>query len=168
VLAPLPRLLLLPYLLLAELSWRVQARFEPAYAEVADGVFVGRRPRSPEEVPPAVRRVLDLTNEFGRSRHLRRVAYRTLPTLDGSAPHAGGLLAELERLRGAPGPVFFHCAVGHGRSATAAAVHLVLRGDAEDIAGAEAMMQSRRPSVRLHGAQRVVAERLVRHALGGG
>ena len=58
------------------------------------------------------------------------------------------------------GPIYVHCAAGHGRSATLAAAVLVERGSAPDMLAAERMMKGARPTVRLSSEQRRLARRL--------
>ena len=57
--------------------------------------------------------------------------------------------AVLDQLADAEGPLYVHCAAGHGRSAMLAATLLVRRGHAEDVDAAVALMQRARPGVRL-------------------
>ena len=79
-----------------------------------------------------------------------------LPTLDGTAPPADGLLKLVDTVesRDPSGPVYVHCAAGHGRSATVAAALMLRRGLAADVASAEATMREARPGIHLNRAQR--------------
>lgn len=84
-----------------------------------------------------------------------------MPTLDTAAPEYAAF-AEAARWAAAhAGPVYVHCAAGHGRSAALAAGILVLRGAASTVDEAEALLQKARPLVYLHRAQRLVVERLI-------
>jgi hypothetical protein len=129
------------------------------FQEVLPGLVLGGR-LLPWEVSRLERMgitgVLDLTNEFCEVRSLRRVpAYFCIPLLDGTAP--GELELRLgvdfisERLR--VGPVYVHCAMGHGRGAIFVAAYLLASGKASDPHAAVALVRSRRPGVRLRAHQ---------------
>ncbi len=136
-----------------ELLWRVNHR-ERAYDEVVPGIYVGRWPRR-TALPQGVTMVVDLTSELTAAPCIRSLPdqYVCLPTLDGSAPSGPALRELLERLAEHEGPLYVHCAAGHGRSAMFAATLLVRRGHAEDVAAAVTLMKRARPKVRLVPAQ---------------
>lgn len=161
--APANLVLLFPYHVVAWLRLRLDAlrAKEDPWNEVAPGLFLGRRLTSIDELPPATAAVIDLTAEFRATPGIReRCEYRTLPTLDTAAPDYEAF-RELTRWAAAhPGPVYVHCAAGHGRSAALAAGVLVLRGEVADAKAAEAYLKKARPLVSLHRAQRVVVDRL--------
>ncbi len=132
-----------------QLLWKLNHR-EPAYDEVAEGIYVGRwlpLARLPEEVSM----VVDLTSELSASPCIRsrEGRYLCLPTLDGSAPSSAELRALLDQIADHEGKLYVHCAAGHGRSAMVAAAVLVLRGHAADVAEAVVLMKKSRPKVRL-------------------
>lgn len=148
-------ILMLPYLVFAELVWRGQKALarEDAWNEVAPGLFLGRRIFA-HELPADVTAVVDLTAEFAEPAALRRLpGYRNLPTLDATAPDAGQMLALVDRLASTP-RLFVHCASGHGRSATVAAALLLRRGLAASVDEAIEMLRQKRPSVAPKGVQR--------------
>ncbi len=153
---------LLPYLLLSWVVWyllRLLSR-EPGCHEVAPGVWLGRRPLR-RDLPPEVVLVVDLTAEFFVARGVRAGRdYLALPTLDRTAPDEARVRAVLERLADHPGPVYIHCAAGHGRSALLAAALLLARGLAADHRQAEARLRQVRPGVRLTPPQRRLLRRL--------
>lgn len=163
--APASLVLLFPYHVVAWLRLRLDAlrAKEDAWNEVAPGLFLGRRLTSVDELPPGAAAVIDLTAEFRATPGIReRCEYRTLPTLDTRAPEYAAFV-EITRWAAAhPGPVYVHCAAGHGRSAAVAAGVLVLRGEASDARAAEATLKKARPLVSLHRAQREVVDRLAR------
>lgn len=133
------------------------SRDEPAWNEVAEGVYVGRRTKA-AALPADVAAVIDLTSEFLPHRCVvAGVRYITLPTLDGAAPRPTVLAAFLDEIEDVEGPLYIHCAAGHGRSAMLAACVLVRRGVAADIDEAVAVMQRARPLVKLGGQQRARA-----------
>lgn len=106
---------------------------EPPLSQVEPNLWLGRRIRANEEQLLPGRdqlAVLDLTSEFAETRAARTIRYLNLPVLDRSAPGR----AQLDRAIDFIGmhiherPVFVHCALGHGRSATVVAAWL-LRND---------------------------------------
>ena len=151
------RLLLLPYLLLIEALWRLQRPFlrGPACHEVAPGVWLGRRPALPD-LPSGVSLVIDLTCEFPATRLPKAVQYRSLPCLDGAAPEAAAFTEAADLAAACEGPVYIHCALGHGRSAALAAAVLFARGLAASAEEAERYLARLRPGVALCAAQRRV------------
>jgi protein-tyrosine phosphatase len=140
--------------------WRLISR-EPPCHEVVPGLWLGRRPFE-HELPPGVVLVVDLATEFPAARRIRQGReYLSLPTLDGSIPDEELFRTALERVAAADGPVYVHCAQGHGRSALLAAAVLIHRGIAADVASAVMLLRAVRPSVRLNSAQRRFLERLL-------
>lgn len=149
--------LLLPYYFVAWALWQLKARLrrERPYDEVAPGILVGRRPLRDDEMPAHATLVVDLTSEFPRSPATRGVArYECVPTLDTTAPDPDAFRSLLDRIEGAEGPIFVHCAMGHGRSATVAAALMLRRGHAADVDDAIRRMTAVRPLVYLHAVQR--------------
>lgn len=147
-----------PFLGAAWLAWRLRrGRGEPAWNEVAPGLYVGRMSK-PHELPPGTKWVIDLTCELLPPREVRGLRYRCLPTLDGTAPAHGTFWPLVKEVAAAEGPVFIHCAAGHGRSATFAAAVIVERGLAADVEAAEALMQRTRPRIALVDSQRALVK----------
>lgn len=156
-LAALHVALLFPYYAVAWTLWQLKSRLrdERPFDEVAPGILVGRRPLGDAEMPAGAKVVVDLTSEFPRSPSTRAVArYECVPTLDTDAPDLAAFRALLDRLADDEGPVFVHCAMGHGRSATVAAALMIRRGYAADPDEAIRRMTVARPLVHLHGVQR--------------
>src|SRR5262249_22369715 len=132
---------------------------EPCCHEVAPGVWLGRRPLA-HELPAAVVLVVDLTAELPPARGVRRGReYLALPTLDSFVPAEGPFRALLEQIVPYPGPIYLHCAQGHGRSAMVAAALLVRRGLAANANEAEARLRQVRRGVRLAPVQRALLRR---------
>jgi protein-tyrosine phosphatase len=159
-LPPFNLLLLAPYFAATYLVWHAQRKLtsESASDEVAPGIYVGRRPYF-AELPEGTSVVVDLTAEFPVDPQIVREGIRwlCLPTLDGTAPDGDGLkelLDDVEAADEAAGPIYIHCAAGHGRSATAAAALMIRRGLAADVDSAEAAMRAKRPGIHLNRAQR--------------
>jgi protein-tyrosine phosphatase len=148
--------LLFPYLLLTWGLWHLHrlTSSEDPWNEVAPGIFLGRRPL-PGELPAGVTLIIDLTAEFSEPRAVRMG--RTvicLPVLDAHVPRVAELWALIERVANHPGPVYLHCALGHGRSALAACALLIARGLARDAEEAESLVRKARPAARLNRVQR--------------
>ena len=155
-LAPLPCLLLLPYLLLTWLLWYAQTRLssEGAWNEVMPGLWLGRRITA-EQMPPGVTLVVDMTSEFGEPRSVRQGrSYLCLPALDNAAPEQEALRDAVQQVAGWEGGVYVHCALGHGRSALVVAAVVMARGSAATPAEALALVRKARPGVKLNRAQR--------------
>jgi hypothetical protein len=149
-----------PYFALTALSYRLSRLLarEAAYVEVAPNVFLGRR-LTPREARRAEGwlAVLDLVAELPEPRPLRDLAnYRSLPVLDATAMSLDQLCDAVEWVgrHAATGPVYVHCALGHGRSALVAAAYLIAVGRAADAKSAEKYLRELRPGVRLHRSQR--------------
>lgn len=125
--------------------------------EVLPGVLLGRRLTGSEGALMKERGVastLDLTSEFEDPAFVRALPHKTITVLDDSAPTAEQLREGLAWLSTAPRPVYVHCALGHGRSATFVAALALATGAAADAASAEAVLKKIRPGVRLNGVQR--------------
>ena len=156
-----------PYFALTALSYRLTVLHyrEAAFVEVAPNVFLGRRLTARETRradAPAWVAVLDLAAELPEPRALRELAnYRSLPVLDATAMSPDQLRDAVEWVKrhAANGPVYVHCALGHGRSATVAAAYLVAIGRAADAKSAVKQLRALRPGVRLNRPQRELLDR---------
>lgn len=161
-------LLFWPYHTFSYLSlwfYRVCVRERP-FHEAAPGLYLGGRllPWEASELCKLnVRSVLDLTAEFSETKLLQAVpVYFCIPLLDRTAPTMPELLLGVEfiekRLRA--GPVYVHCALGHGRSATVVAAWLMQSGKVGSAVEAEESLRRVRASVRLSSGQRKVLKAL--------
>lgn len=157
-----------PYFALTALSYclsRVLARREGAFVEVAPNVILGRRLTARESRRAETQgwvAVLDLAAELPEAQPLRDLAnYRSLPVLDATAMHTAQLRDAVEWVsrNASDGPVYVHCALGHGRSALVAAAYLIAAGLAPDAKAAVKRLRELRPGVRLQRSQRRVLER---------
>lgn len=154
--------ILFPYHLVAWLRvrWDAFLRREDPWNLIAPGVYLGRIVYRPSDLPPAVRVIVDLTSEFAIPNAVREGrAYHCLPALDASVPDYDRFARLARALRDEPGPIYVHCAAGHGRSASFAAALLIARGLARDVGEAEASLRSSRPLVHLHRGQRAMVAR---------
>lgn len=151
-----------PYFVFTWIVWHIFRAVTPESAadQVAENIWVGRRPLGPE-LPAGTALIVDLTAEFPvnttvRSHH----EVVCVPTLDAKAPADGlmpGLISRIQRTRG---PIYIHCAAGHGRAATVAAAVIMDRGLARTAEEAEAYMRKARPGISLHRAQKALLARL--------
>lgn len=165
-------LLLWPYFVLNGLSWklfRCTTKEEP-FHEIVPGLFLGCRlgandRREFEKI--GIRSVLDLTGEFRELNYVREAGtYRCIPVLDHCSPS----LTQLEEGIGyikeklAVGPVYVHCALGHGRSATVVAGYLLTSGIVHSVEDAIAFLQKKRSGVNLKPGQIATLKNLMKHA----
>ena len=153
--APLGWLLLAPYLLLTAATfslYRLLSR-EPAFARVAPGLYFGRRLSAGESRAAGWVGVLDLAGELAAAWVPPR--YRSLPVLDATAPSETELRSAVAWVRQslAAGPVYVHCALGHGRSACVVVGYLLSIGSVSTVAEGVGLVRSLRPGVRLCPAQ---------------
>ncbi|MEQ8821167.1 MAG: dual specificity protein phosphatase family protein [Sumerlaeia bacterium] len=167
-------LLLGPYHTLNFVLMETVVRFsrENPCDEIVPGLWLGRRLVARDRAMACERdwaAVLDCTAEFREPDFLHPgdgLRYLNLRILDTGAPTAGDIEAAVRFLceRQQSGPLYVHCAAGHGRSATLVAAYLMRRGLAATMEDAEALIREKRPGARLHGNQR----RALRAWAGGG
>ncbi len=153
-------LILLPYLLLTWGLWhlvRLTSR-EPCWNEAAPGLYVGRRPLA-HELPPDVSLVVDLTAEFVEREGVRTGRrYRSFPMLDTGTAAKADFAALVDAIVSAPGPVYIHCAQGHGRTGTVAAAVLLAKGIAATVDEAIERLRAVRPGLDIGKSQRAFVE----------
>jgi hypothetical protein len=153
-----------PYFLLNAVTfnlYRLLTR-EPAYVRVAPNLFFGRRLSAREIRAAAWVGSLDLAGEFAASRPQRALpGYRSLPVLDATAPTEEQVRGATEWLAQAVkgGPVYVHCALGHGRSACVVIAYLLSVGSVGTVAEGVRYLRSLRPGVNLHPRQRQLLRR---------
>lgn len=143
-----------------------RATREHLWVEVAPNLWLGPRldeASAREAVAGGVQAVLDLAAELPECRVFRDLnAYRNLPVLDTRAPGYRELHEVIRWVNGfrALGPVYVHCALGHGRSATVVAGCLVMNGECPDWEAAEDRLRALRPGVKLKPNQRMALKML--------
>jgi Dual specificity phosphatase, catalytic domain len=160
-LLPSSYLLFWPFHILNYVSltlFRLSGQSAP-FTEILPGLYLGSR-LTPGDARRLFERkisaVLDLTSEFSEVRSLREVAaYMCIPLLDRTAPSPAELDAAIcfmhEQTR--RGPVYVHCALGHGRSATVVLAYLLASGKFANLNDALGHIQTKRPRVRLNPSQ---------------
>ena len=154
------RVLLLPYLLLTRCGFELALAFsqERAFAVAAPNLAFGRRLTEREAKGSDFVSVLDLAAEFIEVRTFRRLpGYCSLPVFDTTAPTPEQLRCAVDWLRAAVarGPVYVHCALGHGRSACVVVAYLLATGTVANVAEGMKLLRGKRPRVRLSAAQKI-------------
>jgi hypothetical protein len=149
-----------PYLAANWSLWHIHrsiARETPKH-ELLPGVWIGRRLLE-HELPAEFEQIIDLTCEFPEPRGIRtRLGYRFFPILDGGVAPAAKLVEMLCELNAQDAPVYIHCAGGKGRTGLAAAVLVLIRGEAETAEDAIAFARRQRGLVALSRSQKRVVE----------
>jgi hypothetical protein len=150
--------LLGPYFLLCEASFRLARTLsrEPAFAQVTPHLYFGRRLVGQECGEVAWAGVIDLAAELGEASAFRSLpGYRCLPVLDATAPAEEQIRLAVSWLQAieSQGPVYVHCALGHGRSACVVIAYLLTTGEVESAELGELRLRALRPNVRLHPCQ---------------
>lgn len=156
---------LAPYLLMNACVFRIYRDTcrEPAFVEVAPNLFFGRRLTSDEARNRTVagwKNILDLAVEFSEVPGFRSLpGYRSLPVLDGTAPTQEQLQDAVAWIakRILDGPVYVHCALGHGRSACLVLAYFLSTGIVDSASVGLARLQRLRPGVRLNRVQMAAA-----------
>ena len=153
-----------PYLALNYFSLWLFRRVanEAPYHEVAPNVLLGCRlwPGDERDFSAGRKAVLDLTAEFPEVGFLQRDDYLCIPILDTTAPTTEELNRGVRFIteHASTTPVYVHCALGHGRSATFVIAYLLASGQAESVQAALSRLQKVRPGVDLHSPQLAVLE----------
>ena len=162
-LRPTHRVTLLPFLAFMSGAWHVLRLTggKPAWHEIAPGLYLGRRVVFAGELPPGVGLVVDLTAEFAEPVAVRTGReYRSFPVLDALPPDEARFAALVAEVAAFRGPVYVHCAQGHGRSGLFAAAVVLARGLAATPADAVKLVRGIRPGVRLKKGQARLLERV--------
>lgn len=150
----------LPLHLYSLLVWHL-IRFsskEPAFNQLQDEIIIGRRVLS-HEFPNRISTVVDLTAEFQEPAAMAEGrTYRSFPILDACVPDSGALRSFIASLRS--GPVFIHCAQGHGRTALFTTALLMERNLCATLDEALAQIQQARPAARMNPEQQAFLKRL--------
>ena len=168
-LVPSSYFLFWPYHLFSYLSlliFRLTGESAP-FNEIEPGLYLGSRLLSRDERAMAalkIASVLDLTAEFPEVPFLRKLpAYLCIPLLDRTAPSQAQLKTGIAfiRERLPQGPVYVHCALGHGRSATVVLAYLVSSGKFANVETAIQHVRRKRPNVDLHACQRQALDQYI-------
>ncbi|HYM59707.1 MAG TPA: phosphatase PAP2/dual specificity phosphatase family protein [Thermoanaerobaculia bacterium] len=154
--------LLAPYLAGAWISSRIWTRRHARYAEVIDGVSIGRIPSAGDLAASKLAAVVDLSAELPCGRHWGPY-YRSIPVLDLTVPTREILRAAAEAIEDGRehGPVLVCCALGFSRSAAAVAAWLLLTGRAATVDAAMDLVRRARPAIVLRSDHRAALEALL-------
>lgn len=138
---------------------------ENAYDKIVENVYLGCRLSQSDKhdiEKLGIKSVLDLTCEFSELLSLRQLSYCCIPILDTRAPSLVELKAGAEWIKEktSKGPVYIHCALGHGRSATFVAAYLLLSGTARTPQEAIDKIKVLRPKVSLRPEQFALLEKM--------
>lgn len=151
-------LLSAPYLVTARvLFYFVTFSRAKPFAVVAPNLAFGRRLTDWEARREGFTSVLDLAAEFTEVRAFRELpGYYSLPVFDTHPPTPEQLRLAVDWLKDAAarGPVYVHCALGHGRSACVVLAYLLATGAVASYADGLKLLRARRPKARLHASQR--------------
>ena len=150
-------LLLGPYHSLNNLClWAARFSREPAFHEILPGLYLGRRLSPGQARLLSVGAVLDVTAELSECSSFLRpgLDYRLLPTLDKRPLLPEQIAQAVEFIRSAQTPVYVHCALGHGRSASVVAAYLIACQKVQGVDEAETFLAKIRPQVGLTAQQK--------------
>lgn len=150
--------LLLPFLLMTWLLWHLQIALskESHHVEIAPGLWLGRRCYA-RELPPNIRTVVDLTAEFAEPATVRAGrSYLCLPIPDASIPSVNAFSELVEAIVHSEWPVYIHCALGHGRSATVMVAVLLAKGIETSLTTAEQRIKQARPGIEINAVQQTL------------
>jgi len=136
----------------------VRLQKEKPFHQIVPNLWLGRRLIQDEAThfsQPPEAAVLDMTAEFAENKRLRNKNYLCIPTLDHTAPLKGQLELAVAFIRKhiLVGPVFVHCALGHGRSATVVAAWLLEQDNSLDVEAARKQIKAIRPGIVLNTGQ---------------
>lgn len=158
-----------PYFLLNHLVMRLllMRSREPAIGQALPNLWFGRRLSLDDQSfaeSLSLHACVDLTAELPEANFLRGLPhYRCFPILDGTAPSTVQLreiVAWILTMTGA-GPVYVHCALGHGRTGTILIAYLMATSRAADIHAALELLRHTRPGVAINRQQREVLQQFV-------
>ncbi len=148
-------LLFAPYYLFSSITFGLYRSIsrEPAWVEVIPNLSFGRRLSARELLAGGWKSVLDLAGEFPANSVPPN--YRSIPVLDTAAPTETEMRAAITWIAESMkvGPVYVHCALGHGRSACLVVAYLLSVGEVRTAGEGVRRLQSLRPRVALHRPQ---------------
>jgi len=139
--------------------YRCLAKQDPL-SEVVPGLIIGRRLMANEIEYLSefnIDSIVDLTCEFSEPKNFStQYCYKSLPLLDGSSPTYPELIEIMKWMteRASFGPIWVHCALGHGRSATIVIAYLIWCGTAATLKEAEELLRLKRQGIKLSSAQK--------------
>ncbi len=150
------RVLMLPFLAPFHLRQFILIRWarEPAFCPLLPGIWIGRRPIRPGDVPDGVNVVVDLVAECPSAAAVRRlpgIRLVSFPMLEAGVRAATDLRMCIDALPDSG--LYLHCAQGHGRTGFFVCAFLLRRGFARSLQEAQEQLSRVRPRARLRAAQ---------------
>ena len=132
------RIILGPYMIISRITLHYYCRGLAPYAEVAPGVWLGRRLKSAEArdvIQKGVTAVLDLTAGFPECGPLLALTYRNLQLLPLTVPKLDDLsdAVRFVQAESSRGIVYVHGALGYSRSVGVIAAYLFAAGLAKTV-----------------------------------
>ena len=126
---------------------------EKKYAQLLDGISIGRRPVRTSDIPQGTEVCVDLAAEFPASRAELKCGgtYVSFPILEASYRSCEDLNACIDSLP--ESGIYIHCAQGHGRTGFFACALLLRRGRVKTLPEALELIAKVRPGVKLRKAQ---------------
>ena len=143
------RWLYAPYLIGAWINSRLWTRGIPVASEVADGVWIGRRPDAKSLKALGIDHLIDLAAELPATKHVAATSIAMLDLVPPGYAELQQAAEAIERERHAGKRVLVHCALGFSRSAAAVAAWLLHSGRAQGVDDALARVRRVRPSIVL-------------------
>ena len=130
------RILLAPYMIAARITLHYYCRGLPPYAQVAPGVWIGRRLTTAEAqavIAKGVTAALDLTAGFPETAPLAALTYCNIQLLPITVPSPEQLREAVRFIQeqAARGIVYVHGALGYSRSVGTVAAYLLAAGMAK-------------------------------------
>jgi hypothetical protein len=127
------RILLAPYMICARITLHYYCRNLPPHAQVAPGVWLGRRltdPQAREAIAKGVTAALDLTAGFPETSALLSVPYCNIQLLPLTVPRLDQLRTGVHFIQqhSRNGIVYVHGALGYSRSVGVVAAYLLAAG----------------------------------------
>eukprot|EP01138_Halocafeteria_seosinensis_P009239 gb/GECG01009442.1/.p1 GENE.gb/GECG01009442.1/~~gb/GECG01009442.1/.p1 ORF type:complete len:261 (+),score=14.84 gb/GECG01009442.1/:1-783(+) len=160
------KIVLLPYLFPMRAIWWTRHKFilkENPYDKISPNIYVGRYcMKYPQEFPQEATVVVDLTAEFGQDKEVvKGREYFLLTALDCTMPPPKQLTNLAQRLCNMREDNIFyiHCANGHGRSSSLAALMMVIQGVQVNWRDAFEEMKKHRPLINIQPPQERILDR---------
>jgi hypothetical protein len=148
------RILLAPYMICARITLHYYCRNLPPHAQVAPGVWLGRRltdPQAREAIAKGVTAALDLTAGFPETTALLALPYRNIQLLPLTVPTLDQLRTAVQFIQqhSRDGIVYVHGALGYSRSVGVVSAYLLAAGAATQVEEAVARVRAVAPQTLL-------------------
>lgn len=131
-------------------SRKVQQKWNLVWSGEMGKIYIGEILNDPNELPPNIDIILDLTNEFEESPEIVKSCkeYYCEPVWDQQYPMDIESYADkIKTVATKRGNIYVHCQVGRGRSANAVVFLLIARGIANTVEEAYNIVLTARPQI---------------------